>query len=148
MLFHCCNGVSHFVEYIIHNIPAMNTLYALTLSTCRILFSKYAFFCLCTSIVNCLTYKTEVAGEILVCHTLKMYGRKDTFQVNVAHSMERIKILSNGSFTCNYCPNLELLQEMCQQWTGNNVNVILKQSPIFALLALDKCQRNINVKRQ
>jgi len=40
-------------------------------------------------------------------HTLKMHGRKDTFQVNVACSIDRIKILSNGSYTCNYCPNLE-----------------------------------------
>jgi len=40
----------------------------------------------------------------------------------------------------------ELLQEMCQQWTGNNVNVKLKQPPIFALLALEKCHRNINVR--
>ena len=35
---------------------------------------------------------------------------------------------------------------MCQQWTGNNANVKLKQPPIFALLALGKCHRKINVR--
>lgn len=70
-------------------------------------FYQIHFLLLVTSIVNCLTCKTEVAGEILVCHTLQMYGRKDTFQVNVSHSIERIKILSDGSYTCNYCPNLD-----------------------------------------
>lgn len=147
MLFHCWNEVSHCLEYIIHNIPAMNTLYALTLSTCRIIFRKYAFFCLCTSIINCLTYKLEVAGEILVCHTLKMYERKDTFQVNVACSIQRIRHWVMVHIHATTAPILrELLQEMCQQWTGNNVNVKLKQPPIFALLALEKCHRNINVR--
>lgn len=110
MLFHCWNGVSHFVEYtsIIHNIPGMNTLYALSLSTCRIIFSKYAFFCFVY--FHCKLLHLQIRGgrrDFGMSHILKMHERKDTFQVNVACSIDRIKTLSNGSYTCNYCPNLE-----------------------------------------
>jgi len=39
-------------------------------------------FALCTSIVNCLTYRIEVAGEILVCHThLRCMGEKIHFKL-------------------------------------------------------------------
>jgi hypothetical protein len=68
-----------------------------------------------------------MAGEILVCHTIKMYGRKDRFQVNVVCSNERIKIMSDVHIHATNVPILkELLQEMCLELTGNNVNVKLK----------------------